>query len=117
VPVSQIDTTGLTHLVFSFATIDPKTFAVGPMHPDDEKLYADFLALNDGSQKWIGIGESPTQHGTLWSGDANMHQADGSSPTQVRLHTHGRRWPAPKRTAVLSPLPYSSSSTSGTSRA
>ena len=58
VPVGQIDTTGLTHLVFSFATIDPKTFAVGPMHPDDEKLYADFLALKDGSQKWIGIGES-----------------------------------------------------------
>ena len=28
------------------------------MHPDDEKLYADFLALKDGSQKWIGIGES-----------------------------------------------------------
>lgn len=58
-PVSQIDTTGLTHLVFSFATIDPKTFAVGPMHPDDEKLYADFLALKDGSRKWIGIGELP----------------------------------------------------------
>ncbi|KAJ4337251.1 hypothetical protein N0V95_008388 [Ascochyta clinopodiicola] len=49
-------TTGLTHLVFSFATIDPVTFGVGPMHPDDGKLYTDFLGLNDGSQKWIGIG-------------------------------------------------------------
>ncbi|KAF1348228.1 glycoside hydrolase, partial [Lizonia empirigonia] len=52
----NIDTTGLTDLVFSFATIDPKTFTVGPMHPDDEKLYTDFLALQDGSKKWIGIG-------------------------------------------------------------
>ncbi|KAL1593099.1 hypothetical protein SLS59_009424 [Nothophoma quercina] len=53
---ADIDTTGLTHLIFSFATIDPTTFAVIPMHPDDEKLYADFLDLKDGSQKWIGIG-------------------------------------------------------------
>lgn len=54
----NIDTTGLTDLVFSFATIDPKTFTVGPMHPDDEKLYTDFLSLQDGSKKWIGIGKS-----------------------------------------------------------
>lgn len=54
----NIDTTGLTHLIFSFATIDPDTFTVGPMHPDDEKLYVDFLNLNDGSEKWIGIGKS-----------------------------------------------------------
>ncbi|KAF2621430.1 glycoside hydrolase family 18 protein, partial [Macroventuria anomochaeta] len=53
---ANIDTAGLTHLIFSFATIDPTTFAVSPMHPDDEKLYADFLALKDGSKKWIGIG-------------------------------------------------------------
>ncbi|KAJ4402691.1 hypothetical protein N0V91_007066 [Didymella pomorum] len=53
---SQIDTTGLTHIVFSFATIDPTTFAVRPMHPNDEKLYTEFLGLKDGSQKWIGIG-------------------------------------------------------------
>lgn len=52
----NIDTTGLTHLIFSFATIDPTTFAVNPMHPYDEKLYSDFLALKDGSNKWIGIG-------------------------------------------------------------
>ena len=54
---ANIDTTGLTHLVFSFATIDPTTFAVAPMHSDDEKLYADFLSLKDGPQKWVGIGE------------------------------------------------------------
>jgi hypothetical protein len=62
VPVKKIDTTGLTHLVFSFATIDPKTFAVDAMHPDDETLYKDFLALKDGSQKWIGIGKSPSMN-------------------------------------------------------
>ncbi|KAJ4983451.1 hypothetical protein SVAN01_11059 [Stagonosporopsis vannaccii] len=53
---ADIDSTGLTHLIFSFATIDPTTFAIIPMQPDDEKLYIDFLALKDGSQKWIGIG-------------------------------------------------------------
>ncbi|KAJ4313602.1 hypothetical protein N0V94_006872 [Neodidymelliopsis sp. IMI 364377] len=53
---SNIDTTGLTHLILSFATINPQTFAVGPMHPDDEKIYRDFLDLKDGSQKWVGIG-------------------------------------------------------------
>jgi GH18 family chitinase len=53
----NIDTTGLTHLILSFATINPQTFAVGPMHPDDEKTYKDFLNLKDASQKWIGIGK------------------------------------------------------------
>ncbi|KAF1922681.1 glycoside hydrolase family 18 protein [Didymella exigua CBS 183.55] len=68
---ADIDTTGLTQIIFSFATIDPKTFAVGPMHPEDEKLYAQFLGLQDGSQKWIGIGgwefsdAGATQH--TWS--------------------------------------------------
>lgn len=57
---ADIDTAGLTQIIFSFATIDPTTFAVGPMHPDDEKLYTYFLGLKDGSQKWIGIGEWPT---------------------------------------------------------
>lgn len=55
----NIDTIGLTHIIFSFATIDPDTFVVRPMHPSDEKLYVDFLNLNDGSEKWIGIGKSP----------------------------------------------------------
>ncbi|KAJ8114497.1 hypothetical protein OPT61_g3630 [Boeremia exigua] len=72
---ANIDTAGLTHLIFSFATIDPTTYAVTPMHPDDENLYEDFLALNDGSQKWIGIGgwefsdAGATRH--TWSEMAN----------------------------------------------
>jgi hypothetical protein len=55
--VDKVDTTGLTHLVFSFATVHPKTFTVGPMHPNHEHIYRDLLALKDGSQKWIGIGQ------------------------------------------------------------
>ncbi|KAF1844426.1 glycoside hydrolase family 18 protein [Cucurbitaria berberidis CBS 394.84] len=53
---SQIDTTGLTHLILSYATMDPKTFEVRPMHPDDEEVYKQFLALPPSVAKWIGIG-------------------------------------------------------------
>jgi len=42
---SQLDLTGGTHLVLAFATIDPDTFAVGAMNPDDEEIYKQFLAL------------------------------------------------------------------------
>ncbi|KAF2124648.1 glycoside hydrolase family 18 protein, partial [Dothidotthia symphoricarpi CBS 119687] len=53
---SQIDTSGLTHLILSFASIDPTTFAVSPTHPDDEEVYKQFLALPDHVDKYIGIG-------------------------------------------------------------
>jgi GH18 family chitinase len=53
---SQLDISGLTHLVLAFATIDPKTFEVRPMNPDDEGIYRQFLALPGSVSKWIGIG-------------------------------------------------------------
>ncbi|OAL04713.1 glycoside hydrolase, partial [Phaeosphaeriaceae sp. SRC1lsM3a] len=68
---SQLNLTGITHLVLSFATIDPATFKVGPMNPDDDNIYKQFMALPDNVSKWIGIGgyeftdSGPTQH--TWS--------------------------------------------------
>ncbi|KAH7389964.1 glycoside hydrolase superfamily, partial [Pyrenochaeta sp. MPI-SDFR-AT-0127] len=53
---NQINVNGLTHLILAFATIDPNTFEVRPMHPDDEAIYRQFLALPESVSKWIGIG-------------------------------------------------------------
>ncbi|KAH7071761.1 glycoside hydrolase superfamily, partial [Paraphoma chrysanthemicola] len=53
---SQLDLTGITHLVLAFATIDPRTFQVGFMNKDDEDIYKQFLTLPDNVSKWIGIG-------------------------------------------------------------
>ncbi|KAI9712955.1 MAG: hypothetical protein M1812_006702 [Candelaria pacifica] len=54
---SQIKTTGLTHLNFAFATIDPVSFAVVPADPGDVALYTQFTALQSSSLKtWISIG-------------------------------------------------------------
>ncbi|KAJ4376774.1 hypothetical protein N0V86_006892 [Didymella sp. IMI 355093] len=83
---TKAGTLGVDPIVFSFATIHPDTFAVGPMHPDDEKLYADFLGLKDGSEKWIGIGgwefsdAGPThQTWSLMASSKNNRQAFISS--------------------------------------
>ena len=40
-------------MILAFAIIDPKTFEVHPMHPDDESIYEQFLALPNGVEKWI----------------------------------------------------------------
>ncbi len=42
---SQIRTTGLTHIYFSFLNIDPVSFAVVPAHPGDVALFTEFTAL------------------------------------------------------------------------
>ncbi|CAG8962203.1 hypothetical protein HYFRA_00005255 [Hymenoscyphus fraxineus] len=56
---SQIDTTGLTHLVFAFLFIDPKTFKVTPVENADIPLYTDFTALKTRHmQTWIAVGGS-----------------------------------------------------------
>ncbi|KAH7406716.1 hypothetical protein DE146DRAFT_402276, partial [Phaeosphaeria sp. MPI-PUGE-AT-0046c] len=74
----QLDLTGITHLVLSFATIDPTTFKVGLMNPDDDGIYKQFMALPDNVSKWIGIGgyeftdSGPTQH--TWSDMAASQQ-------------------------------------------
>jgi chitinase len=54
----QLNTTGYTHLYYAFASIDPKTFAVTPLHPDDEQMMKDFTAMTKdrGLQAWIAIG-------------------------------------------------------------
>jgi hypothetical protein len=67
----MLDTTGITHLILAFATIDPTTFEVKLMNPDDDAIYKEFLALPNPQQKWIGLGgfeftdEGPTRH--TWS--------------------------------------------------
>jgi hypothetical protein len=54
---SQLDTTGFTHLFYSFAFIDPVSFKVVPAHADDEELMQEFTSLSkDGKlQTWIAI--------------------------------------------------------------
>lgn len=55
---SQLDTTGYTHLFFSFAFIDPNSFVVTPAHPDDIPLMKEFTDLSKGGKlkTWIAIG-------------------------------------------------------------
>ncbi|KAF2012825.1 glycoside hydrolase family 18 protein, partial [Aaosphaeria arxii CBS 175.79] len=53
----QINTAGLTHMNFAFASIDPETFRIRPMHPDDVDLYRRFTALQSPKlQTWIAVG-------------------------------------------------------------
>ncbi|KAH7117301.1 oviduct-specific glycoprotein [Dactylonectria macrodidyma] len=55
---SQLNTTGYTHLFYSFASIDPGTYKITPAHSDDPAMMKDFTALSkDGKlQTWIAIG-------------------------------------------------------------
>ncbi|KAG7102489.1 Chitotriosidase-1 like protein [Verticillium longisporum] len=55
---SQLDTTGYTHLFYSFAFIDPKTFRITPAHSDDDSMMREFTKLSkDGKlQTWIATG-------------------------------------------------------------
>ncbi|KAF2803392.1 glycoside hydrolase [Mytilinidion resinicola] len=53
----QINTTGLTHLYFAFAYIDPVTFSIVPAEPADVELIPRFTALKTQSmQTWIAVG-------------------------------------------------------------
>ncbi|PCD34001.1 hypothetical protein FGRA07_09156 [Fusarium graminearum] len=70
----QLDTTGFTHLFYSFAFIDPTSFKITPAHDDDVKQMREFTDLSKGGklQTWIAIGgfdmsdeDKPTH--TTWS--------------------------------------------------
>ncbi|KAJ3547829.1 hypothetical protein NM208_g1311 [Fusarium decemcellulare] len=54
----QLDTKGFTHLFYSFAFIDPKSFKVVPAHNDDPDQMREFTALSKDSdlKTWIAIG-------------------------------------------------------------
>jgi hypothetical protein len=52
----DLDITGFTHLVLAFATIDPQTYTILKMHPDEEAVYHDFVTRPDGIPKYLGIG-------------------------------------------------------------
>ncbi|PVI00005.1 glycoside hydrolase family 18 protein [Periconia macrospinosa] len=57
VPPRQINTRGISHLLYAFAFFHPQTFEMMPMHSDDVKLYGEFTALKrNGLQTWIAVG-------------------------------------------------------------
>lgn len=68
----HINATGLSHLNFAFASVDPRTFRIQPMHPDDVDLYREFTALKtDKLETWIAVGgwefSDPGPTRTTWS--------------------------------------------------
>jgi chitinase len=54
----QLNTTGYTHLFFSFAFIDSNSFDVVPAHPDDVAMMREFTDLSKGRdlKTWIAVG-------------------------------------------------------------
>ncbi|KAF2492808.1 glycoside hydrolase [Lophium mytilinum] len=53
----QINTTGLTHLYFAFAYIDPATYSIVPADPADVELIPRFTALKTQTmQTWVAVG-------------------------------------------------------------
>lgn len=68
---SQINTSGLTHLIFAFASIQPQTFEVVAGN-NDTSLYTQFTALKSAKMEtWISIGggsfSEPGPTFTTWS--------------------------------------------------
>ena len=70
----QLDTQGFTHLFYSYAFIDPTSFAITPAYNDDIKQMHEFtdLSKDNDLKTWIAIGgfgmgdpEAPTH--TTWS--------------------------------------------------
>jgi chitinase len=54
---NDIDITGFTHLIFTFASIDPSSFCVISLQTTDEALYTQFTARKSTLlQTWISVG-------------------------------------------------------------
>ncbi|KAI8625119.1 hypothetical protein F5Y19DRAFT_277848 [Xylariaceae sp. FL1651] len=54
---SQINTTGLTHLILAFVSIDPTSFEIVPVDSRDVPLYTEFTALKTANlQTWVSVG-------------------------------------------------------------
>lgn len=69
----QLNTTGYTHLFYSFASINPVTFEIADAHPDDPAMMREFTSLQTSSLRtWIAIGgfdfsNNNTATHTTWS--------------------------------------------------
>ncbi|KAL2070912.1 hypothetical protein VTL71DRAFT_13938 [Oculimacula yallundae] len=93
---SQLDTTGYTHLFYSFAFMDPSTFHVVPAHADDETIMKEFTGLaKPGLQTWIAIGgfdfSDPGPTHTTWSDmvSTKANRAAFIGSVQSFMDTHG----------------------------
>ncbi|KAI0865017.1 hypothetical protein F4860DRAFT_527723 [Xylaria cubensis] len=54
---AQINTTGLTHLILAFVSIDPTTFEIVPVDSRDVPIYSQFTALKTANlQTWVSVG-------------------------------------------------------------
>lgn len=59
VPPEDLDVSGLTHVIFSFAFFDPSTFQITPMDANAGTLLSRFTALKRRKPRletWIAIG-------------------------------------------------------------
>ena len=54
----QLNTTGYTHLFYSFASIDSELFNIKEAHPDDLDMMREFTALKVKGklETWIAVG-------------------------------------------------------------
>ena len=74
---SDINTTGLTHLIFAFAAFDPVTFYITPVTQADYGLYPQFTSLKSKTlETWIAIGGSTfSQPGLMFNAWSDMTQS------------------------------------------
>ncbi|KAH7304503.1 glycoside hydrolase superfamily [Rhexocercosporidium sp. MPI-PUGE-AT-0058] len=92
----QLDTTGYTHLFYSFAFIDPVTFHITAAHADDEAMMKEFTSLaKTGLQTWIAIGgfdfSDPGPTHTTWSDmvSTKANRAAFISSVETYMKTYG----------------------------
>lgn len=53
----ELDTDNYTHLVYAFATIEPRSFSIQPLNPADSLLMRVFATLKSpGLQTWVSVG-------------------------------------------------------------